>query len=347
MGVIDHFNDGAIALWARVFTEEGSFTPEHHALDFGDGGNFDWDQKNSGIEAGIDFAVTDEFSLGLLVGKSKAEQEINDVDVGNDIDADTWGLYGTWISPNGFYLDMSYRWMNFDVDMNSLIGERDFDGDAEAFNVELGYAWTLSGGLRIEPQLQWTRTKVNDFDVLTTDSGMTFKSDGGDSSRGRLGVAVYKKLDDTSGNWSWTPYAALSAVREFDGENVYVINDALHGSTNMEGTSTLLEVGFTGTNGNWSVFGGLNWEDGGAVDNFFGGQLGVRYTFGGASPAPAPAPVPVAPAKTCADLDDDADGVNNCNDRCVTAAGEAVGADGCPVPAPAPEPVMEPKPYRG
>jgi hypothetical protein len=176
---------------------------------------------------------------------------------------------------------------------------------------------------------------------------MTFKSDGGDSSRGRLGVAVYKKLDDTSGNWSWTPYAALSAVREFDGENVYVINDALHGSTNMEGTSTLLEVGFTGTNGNWSVFGGLNWEDGGAVDNFFGGQLGVRYTFGGASPAPAPAPVPVAPAKTCADLDDDADGVNNCNDRCVTAAGEAVGADGCPVPAPAPEPVMEPKPYRG
>jgi OOP family OmpA-OmpF porin len=81
------------------------------------------------------------------------------------------------------------------------------------------------------------------------------------------------------------------------------------------------------------------------VDNFFGGQLGVRYTFGGASPAPAPAPVPVAPAKTCADLDDDADGVNNCDDKCpATASGEAIGADGCPVPEP--EPVMEPKPYR-
>jgi hypothetical protein len=27
-------------------------------------------------------------------------------------------------------------------------------------------------------------------------------------------------------------------------------------------------------------------------------------------------------------------------------SGQAVGADGCPVPAPTPEPVMEPKPYR-
>jgi len=36
---------------------------------------------------------------------------------------------------------------------------------------------------------------------------------------------------------------------------------------------------------------------------------------------------------TCADLDDDGDGVNNCDDRCPsTPAGTAVGPDGCPVP---------------
>jgi outer membrane autotransporter protein len=32
------------------------------------------------------------------------------------------------------------------------------DGNAEAFNVEVGYAWTLSGGLKIEPQFQYTKT---------------------------------------------------------------------------------------------------------------------------------------------------------------------------------------------
>jgi OOP family OmpA-OmpF porin len=49
---------------------------------------------------------------------------------------------------------------------------------------------------------------------------------------------------------------------------------------------------------------------------------------------------PVEPAKeepvaqqTCADLDDDGDGVNNCDDKCPgSAAGQAIGPDGCPVP---------------
>ena len=39
------------------------------------------------------------------------------------------------------------------------------------------------------------------------------------------------------------------------------------------------------------------------------------------------------PAKTCADLDDDGDGVNNCDDKCPgSQAGQTIGPDGCPVP---------------
>ncbi len=76
-------------------------------------------------------------------------------------------------------------------------------------------------------------------------------------------------------------------------------------------------------------------------------NLGFRKEFG-AAVAPAPEPVVEEVVQTtCADLDDDSDGVNNCNDKCPTsAAGEAVGADGCPVPAAEPEPVMESKPFR-
>jgi outer membrane autotransporter protein len=218
------------------------------------------------------------------------------------------------------------------------------DGDAESFNLELGYAWTLSGGLKIEPQFQYTKTNVDELDVLETATGMSFHNDGGDSSRGRVGVALRKSFGEADAGWLWTPYVTLSAVREFDGETQYTINSDFHGETSLEGTSTLLELGFTARHQNWSIYGGLNWQDGGAVNNFFGGQLGVRYTFGGPAPVVAPPPPP-PPAKTCADLDDDGDGVNNCNDTCPTsAAGEAVGPNGCPVP---PEPAMEPKPFRG
>jgi TonB-dependent receptor len=73
-------------------------------------------------------------------------------------------------------------------------------------------------------------------------------------------------------------------------------------------------------------------------------MLGVRYKFGGPEPV-AVAAIPPAPQVTCSDLDDDGDGVNNCDDKCPgSPAGLAVGSDGCPVPVP--EPVPEPKPFR-
>lgn len=51
------------------------------------------------------------------------------------------------------------------------------------------------------------------------------------------------------------------------------------------------------------------------------------------TPEPTAPEVPATPVKTCADMDDDGDGVNNCNDKCPNSqAGQAVGADGCPVP---------------
>jgi outer membrane autotransporter protein len=348
-GVIDAFNDGAVSLWARVFTEKTNFSPEFESTTIGLNGNFDWEQKNRGVEAGVDFAVTDEFSIGLLAAKSKADLDLDPGAASADIDADTWGVYGTWLSPSGFYLDTSYRWTKFDTDLDSLAGPMHIDGaKAETFNVELGYAWTLAGGLKIEPQFQWTKTNVKDLDVLTTANGMTFHSEGADSSRGRLGLAAYKGMGDADTGWRVTPYVALSAVREFDGENDFTINDTLVGRTTREGTSGLLELAVTARHEGLSIWGGVNWQDGGGIDSSIGGQLGVRYTFGGSSPAPVAVAEPVAPAKTCADLDDDADGINNCDDKCPGSSGP-VGADGCPVPAPQPqpEPEMAPKPFRG
>jgi len=43
-------------------------------------------------------------------------------------------------------------------------------------------------------------------------------------------------------------------------------------------------------------------------------------------------PVPVVAAATCDTMDSDGDGVNDCNDKCPgSAAGQTIGADGCPV----------------
>ena len=70
-------------------------------------------------------------------------------------------------------------------------------------------------------------------------------------------------------------------------------------------------------------------------EDWFGDVLasvGVVVPLGPEPMAPvAPAPAPAAP--NCADLDDDGDGVNNCDDRCPDSqAGQTIGPDGCPVP---------------
>ena len=68
-------------------------------------------------------------------------------------------------------------------------------------------------------------------------------------------------------------------------------------------------------------------------EDWFGDVLasvGVIIPLGPEPVAPV-APAPVAP--NCADLDDDGDGVNNCNDKCPgSQAGQTIGPDGCPVP---------------
>jgi len=82
-------------------------------------------------------------------------------------------------------------------------------------------------------------------------------------------------------------------------------------------------------------------------DAYVDAYVGLSFVLPFGSREVAVVVPPAPPAKTCADLDDDGDGVNNCDDRCPgSPSGSGVGSDGCPVPAPEPEPVMEPKPYR-
>lgn len=63
-------------------------------------------------------------------------------------------------------------------------------------------------------------------------------------------------------------------------------------------------------------------------------SVGITVALGPEPSAPiVVAPEPAASEQTCADLDDDGDGVNNCDDKCPgSQAGQTVGPDGCPVP---------------
>ncbi|KAF1716362.1 hypothetical protein CSC74_11005 [Pseudoxanthomonas yeongjuensis] len=277
MGVIDKFRQGGVALWARLFQDSGVVSPQHTASNFGQDGNFAFDQRNSGTEVGADFAISDALSVGLLAGKSDARQRLQGTGLGTStIEGDTYGAYATWISPIGFYVDASYRHMSLDAKLKTSAGEIRTSGNANALSLEGGYAWTLDNGLKIEPQVQYTRITVDDIDALSGQLA-SFQSEGGDSSRGRIGVMFRKGFG--SGSAVWTPYASVNAVREFDGKNGFSINEDFSGETHAEGTNALVEAGLNVDIGRLSVFGSANWQDGGALESIVTGQVGVRFAW--------------------------------------------------------------------
>jgi OOP family OmpA-OmpF porin len=150
----------------------------------------------------------------------------------------------------------------------------------------------------------------------------------------------------------WQPYIALGigAQEHHDGSQQYPLSYGF--SPSRTGTDVLFLAGVGAT---WDLgYPYLRAELGARFDNddgrgnsnnYVDGYLGFEFIVPiGAVAVPVAPPEPPPPVKTCADLDDDGDGVNNCDDKCPgSAAGAALGPDGCPVPEPAPEP----KPYRG
>ncbi|MBP7371189.1 MAG: autotransporter domain-containing protein, partial [Arenimonas sp.] len=173
-----------------------------------------------------------------------------------------------------FYADLSYRAMSFDGNAQGGQTAFGYKGDANGYNLELGYGFKSSEGLIVEPQFQFSQVDVSmhNIDYHGADYDLT----DGTSSLLRLGAAVRQTFDTSSG--SWTPYGAASYLDELDGNNNYNIG-GLGGSVDTSGGSVLLEAGVSGVFNSFGYSLGMNWRDGSAYDSVFGGQVSVRYDW--------------------------------------------------------------------
>ncbi len=132
------------------------------------------------------------------------------------------------------------------------------------------------------------------------------------------------------GDWNaWRPYALASVMGS------YHVNDTDHGWA----PAAELGVGLSKTVSDSADFRveaayRYDWDDqtNPAESGYGDWRVGVSLLQRlGAVPAPPPPAAPAPPPPpTCDQLDDDNDGVNNCDDQCPsTAAGTMVGPDGC------------------
>jgi outer membrane autotransporter protein len=251
-------------------------SPDHLSGHFGQLASSRLSQDNLGTEMGFELQLLNGFRFGTTFARSEGRQYLVD-ELGRDtIRGNTLGLYGTWVSPKGFYLDASWRTMHFEANLDSIAGRHRSDGTGTTTNIEAGYLLNLSNGVDVEPRLQFTSTSIDGLSIEGDQA--TFASREAQWKRARVGVSVRKTYGGGAG-WLWTPYGEVSALRTFHGVASYAINEDYFGEVMTEGTSALVKFGVGAQNGRLSFNGGLNWLGGGALDGALGGQLALRYAW--------------------------------------------------------------------
>lgn len=281
-------------------------------------------------------------------------------------------------SPTLFTRDPTLGYINYLSFGSRNAGFRKVEG----FDVDLSYRFQTSnwGDFSIVSNSTYT---AKDYLVSTNDARIPLSSVGyGSTFRIRSNLNIGWNLGAWSANWTTRYYSGMKE------SCTYVIPNSLEPNLeceeivyaptgNITGTTSAISrrhiVGATafndvqvswkspwkatiavGANNVFNKVGPVMYSQPSANVSYYGGfDIGrfvyAKYTQNfGSAPVPAPEPVAVAQT-TCSDLDDDGDGVNNCDDKCPgSQAGQSIGRDGCPVPAPEPvaEPVAEPKPFR-
>lgn len=175
-----------------------------------------------GYDRKIDVKAEGDLYAGIMFGWSRGDLDYLS-DGSGKVDSRTLGAYGTYIMPNGFFVDLvlKYQWMDNDfqtLDSSSgpVFGDDITTGGFGA-SLEIGRRLRLGGdragktGWYAEPQAQisWQR---QDGGYFLTTNGLHIGVDSFTSLLGRLGVLV--GCETERANF----YAKISRVKEFDGD---------------------------------------------------------------------------------------------------------------------------------
>lgn len=262
--------------WVRGFRDTGGMSSNNMVGNFGQAHSANLNQDNSGSEIGFNLDAGNGFSVGATVAKSEAKQYLAQGYGTDTLQGSSVGMYATWNSQAGAYIDASVRGMQFDAYLDTVAGRQQGQGNAHMLNVESGRTWTLRNGLNVEPQAQFTSTKVSGMRVQGDKAVM--QTEASNWQRGRIGVSLWKSYRGVSG-WNVTPYGQISALHTLEGRLDYNINRDFHGQLNNEGTMAMFKFGINAAKGRFKLGSALNWQSGNQLDSGLGVQTQLNYAW--------------------------------------------------------------------
>ena len=222
--------------------------------------------------------------LGLMFGQGINLQKFATSNVENDSRATVGGLYGLYISdsqsPSSWYGNGSLLLGGLSMN-NTVPGElgygleQEYDGNIAVLTVENGLSFRRQNGWSVEPQVQFSYTKIHQSDFHDK-LGARVSLEQGDSFWGRLGLEIRKTLSDTD-QWQISLWTRVSYVRDFYAANeVIVAGDTAR--SELDENSYVLAVGTeVKLNQRWSLQGQIEEVFNGARG--LQGNLALRYSW--------------------------------------------------------------------
>ncbi|MGY5366611.1 autotransporter outer membrane beta-barrel domain-containing protein [Enterobacter oligotrophicus] len=253
------------------------------------GGNFDadngvvsYDQDVSGIMVGLDTQIDGNNAKWIVGGAAGfAKGDISDRTGQVDQDSQTAMIYASAKFANDVFLDSSLSYSRFNNDLSATMSNGQYvDGntttDAVGFGMKLGYDWkpNLSGYVTPYAAVSGLFQSGDDYQLS---NDMRIDGQSYDSLRYELGVDAGYTFN-YGGDQALTPYFKLAYVYDDADNNADVNGDSI--DNGVEGSAVRVGLGtqFSFTK-NFSAYTDATYLGGGDVDQNWGANLGVKYTW--------------------------------------------------------------------
>jgi len=234
----------ALEIWARAYAQRLNVNSNPAGVPF----NENRYGFNAGLDLGGRLPSGNSLYIGGYIGQGRSTRRINN-NIGNgDTTTLYGGLYTTFTTPSGWYLDVLLKYNDFKHDYTTtdgaLVTSSNYKNIARGASIETGKRIPLNTRLTLEPQLQCAYVQFPAAG-FTTNSLINVSITSGDSSQIRAGALLAYKKKSTP-TTLFQPYAKFHLAQQWHrGHEINVEGDTF--ATSLKGFR--VETGF-----------GLNWQ---------------------------------------------------------------------------------------
>lgn len=261
--------------WARAYGNK---------YDMSAAGGTAYQQNQLGISYGVDAPLptsSGQWLVGVLGGYSRSDLDIAAGTSGR-IDSYYLGLYTTWLSDSGYYVDAVMKANRFknksDVRMSDgTKSDGDYTSHGIGASVEAGKHIKLKDDWFVEPFTQVSTLWVSG-ENYSLDNGMEASSNKADSFLGKVGTTVGRNFALDKGGFV-QPYVKVAMAHEFAKSNRVKVNSTTF-SNDLSGSRGEVGAGIAAQLSDvLQLHADIDYSKGENIEQPWGVNVGLRYSW--------------------------------------------------------------------